>query len=145
VTTWVATPSSRSLSGRRGRDTAPEMALRRALHARGARFSTHRQLAKGCRPDILMRRHGLAVFVDGDFWHGCPVHDRSKVISGPNAQLWREKIERNRQRDARAALTASSLGWRVIRLWECEIMSDPDAVATAVLRRSKLAGQTSLG
>src|SRR4051794_37476817 len=71
---WVKTDRSRALSGRRSKDTAPEVALRKALHAAGARFRLHRRIVKGCTPDLVLPGRAVAVFVDGDFWHGCPVH-----------------------------------------------------------------------
>lgn len=129
---WVSTEWSPRLSGRRSRDTAPEVALRRAVHARGGRFRLHRRLAKGCTPDFVMPARRLAVFVDGCFWHGCPAHGKSDW-SGPNAALWAEKMRANRERDERAGRTARSLGWAVARVWECEVRADPDAAAARLL------------
>jgi len=71
--------------------------------------------------------------VDGDFWHGCPKHGRSGRFNGPNALLWEAKIARNQARDVRATQTAHGMGWVVVRLWECEIRSDPYAAALRVL------------
>lgn len=130
---WVSTNAGRHLSGRKKKDTAPEIALRKALHAHGARFRLHRQLAKGCTPDIVMPGRRLAIFVDGCFWHGCPEHGRKRRFNGPNAGLWEEKLVRNRLRDERAVRLARSAGWTAVRLWECQIMSDPRAVASSLL------------
>ena len=130
---WVATPSGRHLAGRRKKDTKPELALRRALHATGARFRLHPQLAPGCTPDLVMPRRGLAVFVDGCFWHGCPVHGRKQPWTGPNAERWADKMRRNRERDERSTAIAKDLGWTVVRVWECEVMADADGVAASVL------------
>ena len=96
---WVSTSSGRHLAGRKKKDTAPEVALRKALHAAGARFRLHRQLAKGCTPDIVMPGRRLAIFVDGCFWHGCPRHGRKTPFTGPNAELWEQKMQRNAERD----------------------------------------------
>lgn len=129
---WVSTSAGSHLRGRRKENTAPEILLRQALHARGARFRLHRPLAKGCTPDLVLPGRRIAVFVDGDFWHGCPVHGRTN-FSGPNAKLWEAKIKRNKQRDQRAAELAREQGWRVVRLWECEVRMDPSAAAARVL------------
>lgn len=132
---WVATDRSAHLRGRRNRDTEPELLLRRALHAAGVRFRLHLQLAPGCRPDLVLPRHQLAVFVDGDYWHGCPQHGRTQ-FTGPNAALWEDKFARNRARDARATLLAEQAGWTVVRLWECRIRQDPQQAAADILRHS---------
>ena len=133
---WVSTFGGRHLSGRRKTDTAPELELRRALHAVGARFRLQRKLAKGCTPDIVLPGRRLAVFVDGCFWHGCPTHGRKAPWTGPNARLWEDKMRRNRERDICSSTTARDLGWRVIRVWECEVRSDAVEVARHVLRRA---------
>lgn len=130
---WVVTPEGAHLRGRRTRDTKPELQLRRALHAAGARFRLQRRLAQGCTPDLVLPGRRVAVFVDGDFWHGCPVHHGSRTFRGPNAKLWQEKIVATQQRDKRATVIAENLGWRVVRLWECEICADPVAAAQRIL------------
>jgi len=134
---WISTDRSAHLRGRRSRDTEPELLLRRALHAAGVRFRLQRRLTPGCRPDVVLPRHRVAVFVDGDFWHGCPTHG-PQDFSGPNAALWRDKLERNRQRDRQATIRAQGLGWTVIRLWECHVRADPAACAAAVMAGSQL-------
>lgn len=111
----------------------PEVALRKALHAQGARFRLQRRLAKGCTPDLVLPGRRLAVFVDGCFWHGCPTHGRKRPWTGPNADLWQLKMERNRASDLRANQLAEALGWTVVRLWECEVKADPMAAAAGVL------------
>lgn len=133
---WIPTSRSASLSGRKSRDTAPEVLLRKALHAEGARFRLHRRIAKGCTPDIVMPGRGLAVFVDGDFWHGCPAHNPVREPSGPNRSMWIAKFEATRARDVRATVVAEEAGWTVVRLWECEIRADPGLAARRVLRAS---------
>ena len=130
---WQSTAAGRHLSGRRKADTAPELALRKALHAQGARFRLQRPLAKGCTPDIVLPGRRLAVFVDGCFWHGCPVHGRKTPWTGPNAALWEQKMERNRERDDRASRLATLAGWTVARVWECEVRQDARAVAMRLL------------
>jgi DNA mismatch endonuclease, patch repair protein len=129
----VSTAEGEHLAGRKNNDTAPEIALRKALHAQGARFRLHRQLAKGCTPDIVMPGRSLAIFVDGCFWHGCPEHGRRTGFTGPNAQLWEEKMRRNAERDQRSTALAEECGWEVIRVWECDVRKDPRAVAANLL------------
>lgn len=130
---WVSTDAGRHLAKRSKTDTQPEILLRQALHAHGARFRLHRQLAKGCTPDIVFPSRRLAVFVDGCFWHGCPQHGRKTPWTGPNAELWAAKMERNAERDRRSTQLAIDLGWSVVRIWECAISPDGSAAALEVL------------
>ena len=130
---WISTSSGRHLSGRRKENTTPEVVLRRALHARGARFRLHRRLAKGCTPDLVLPSRRLAVFVDGCFWHGCPDHGRKKPWTGPNAELWESKMLRNRQRDSVSTHLAEELGWVVERVWECQVRESAPSVAERLL------------
>ncbi len=133
VSGWTPTDAGRHLAGRRKTDTAPELALRKALHAQGGRYRLHVRLDKGCTPDLVMPRWRLAVFVDGCYWHSCPRHGRRTPFTGPNAALWEDKMRRNQGRDARATGLAEAAGWRVLRLWECEVMVDPKGAASRVL------------
>ncbi|MCV7220104.1 very short patch repair endonuclease [Mycolicibacterium elephantis] len=134
---WVKTDWSGQLGGRRSKDTKPEVLLRRELHRLGARFRLHRRLAKGCVPDIVLPRRRLAVFVDGDFWHGCPRHCPNRNPKGPNAAMWQAKFSATRERDARATAIAQEQGWIVVRLWECEVIENPAAAARRVLDASE--------
>lgn len=136
----MSTSAGRHLAGRRKEHTRPEVELRRALHAAGARFRLHPRLAKGCTPDLVLPRHHLAVFVDGCFFHGCPLHGRKRAWSGPNAALWQEKMRRNVQRDVASSALATGLGWTVVRIWEHEVAASPAAAAGAVLARSRAGG-----
>lgn len=83
------------------------------------------------------------MFVDGDFWHCCPVHGRT-TFNGPNSRLWYSKLERNRSQDEKATRLAEEAGWTVVRLWECSIRQDPDGAARAVLDRRTLPPATTL-
>jgi DNA mismatch endonuclease (patch repair protein) len=130
---WTSTSEGRHLAGRRKRDTEPELLLRRAIHAQGGRFRVQVRLAKGCTPDIVMPSRRLAIFVDGDYWHSCPEHGRKAPFTGPNAALWEEKFRRNRERDGRSTALAHDLGWQVVRLWECQVRSDPEGEARRLL------------
>ena len=130
---WVSTRAGAHLVGRRKTNTAPEVLLRKALHARGARFRLHRTLAPACTPDIVLPGRRVAVFVDGDYWHSCPQHGRRTPFTGPNAALWEAKLQRTKERDLAATATAQQLGWTVVRLWECQIRADPASAAATVL------------
>ncbi len=107
--------------------------LRRALHAAGVRFRLHRRIDKGCTPDLVLPARRIAIFVDGDFWHGCPMHFPDRRPAGPNAPLWQQKFERTQERDERSTVIAKRAGWTVVRLWECEIREAPEAAAARVL------------
>jgi DNA mismatch endonuclease (patch repair protein) len=130
---WVSTDAGRHLRGRRKVDTEPELMLRRALHALGARFRLHRRLSTGCTPDLVLPRLRIAVFIDGDYWHGCPEHGRKRPFTGPNAALWEAKMRRNRERDCRSTAIAEDQGWTVVRVWECALRADAHSAAVAVL------------
>jgi DNA mismatch endonuclease (patch repair protein) len=132
-TGWVSTSAGQHLRGRQRTNTAPEVLLRKALHALGARFRLHRRLAAGCTPDIVLPGRGIAVFVDGCFWHGCPAHGRKTPWTGPNAGLWEQKMQRNRDRDERSSNIAAAQGWTVVRVWECDVSADPTGSARRVL------------
>lgn len=135
---WISTHEGRHLAGRRKVNTEPELLLRRALHAAGRRFRLHRRLAARCTPDIVLPAPRIAVFVDGCWWHSCPVHGRKTPFTGPNAALWEAKMTRNRERDEYATATAERLGWTVVRLWECEITANPQAAASRVVNSTSL-------
>ncbi|MFG3225171.1 very short patch repair endonuclease [Kitasatospora sp. NPDC048194] len=135
---WVSTERGNHLRGRVTRNTRPEIALRKAVHALGLRFRLHRAVAPRCTPDFILPRWHVAVFVDGCYWHGCPQHG-VREFRGPNAQLWREKITANQARDSRNTRAAQDAGWLVIRIWECEVRKDPGAAAQRV--RSAALGQ----
>jgi DNA mismatch endonuclease (patch repair protein) len=130
---WVSTSEGKHLSRRRKTNTSPEVELRNAVHAAGGRFRLHPQIAKGCTPDFVLPGRRVAVFVDGCFWHGCPEHGRKTPWTGPNADLWAEKMQRNAQRDRRSTQLAEELGWRVVRVWECAVREDASAVASHIL------------
>jgi DNA mismatch endonuclease, patch repair protein len=134
--TWVPTEKGAHLRGRRTRNTRPETELRRAVHALGLRFRLHQELAARCTPDFALPRWRLAVFVDGCFWHGCPDHS-PKQFKGPNAQKWENKLATNRARDLRNNTLLEESGWRVLRVWECEIKQDVQDVAQKVSRMAR--------
>ena len=106
------------MQAQRERDTQPELALRRALYARGLRYRVDVRPVPELRrkADLVFRRHRVAVFVDGCFWHGCPEHGRRQ--HAVNAQYWSGKIEQNRKRDAETSERLQEFGWTVVRIWE---------------------------
>ena len=112
--------ASAVMRGNRKRDTIPELAVRRALHARGRRYRVNALLRIGrvrVRPDLVFPRQRVAVFVDGCFWHGCADHGTNPRS---NQAYWELKISRNKARDERNTSALTSAGWRVIRVWEHE-------------------------
>ncbi len=116
----VLTASQRRHNMRRikGKDTTPEMLVRRALHARGFRFRLHRRDLLG-RPDIVLPRYRAAIFVHGCFWHAhsCP---RFKLPETRTA-FWHEKFHRNVMRDQAAKTALIRSQWRVLTIWECAL------------------------
>jgi DNA mismatch endonuclease, patch repair protein len=119
--TDVYPPDKRSAVMRRvkGKDTSPELAVRKALTALGARYRLHRADLPG-KPDIVLPGRKLALFVHGCFWHGhdCP---RGARVPKQNRDYWVAKIDRNRARDAKSHEALVALGWRVETIWECEL------------------------
>lgn len=101
------------------RDTAPEKALRSELHKRGLRYRVDvRPIEKlNRRADIVFRSAKVAIFVDGCFWHGCPIHGTQAKA---NAEFWKNKIKRNQERDAETNQLLKKAGWKVVRVWEHE-------------------------
>lgn len=118
----------KSMQSNKGRDTKPEMALRRAVHALGLRYRVStRPLPKVRRTaDLVFTKAKVAVFMDGCFWHGCPEHHTRSAI---NAAYWADKVQRNRDRDAETDRLLGEAGWTVIRVWEHE---DPTEAAARV-------------
>jgi DNA mismatch endonuclease, patch repair protein len=120
------------MSRQRREGTAPELALRQALHSRGLRYRLHREPLPGLRrkADIVFGAGRVAVFVDGCFWHGCPEHGRRR--HNVNSWYWPAKIDRNRRRDSDTNQALRSAGWLVLRVWEHELTG---AGASAVAER----------
>jgi DNA mismatch endonuclease (patch repair protein) len=103
----------------KGRDTKPELAVRRALFREGFRYRLHRGDLPG-RPDIVLGRYRQAIFVHGCFWHGhdCP---KGKKRPASNATFWNMKLDGNTERDRRNRSALEAAGWNVVVIWECEL------------------------
>ncbi len=130
----IMTPEQRSrlMSRVRGRDTGLEMKLRKALWATGARYRLNLRLPG--RPDICFPGAHVAVFVDGCFWHGCPVHG---TWPATNPTFWRNKIENNIRRDRKVDSELRDSGWTVLRFWEHEVKADIPVVVSRVLHATE--------
>lgn len=118
-------PAQRSANMRRikGRDTAPELLVRRLAHAMGYRYRLHRSDLPG-KPDLLFGPRRKVIFVHGCFWHQ---HDacRAGRVLASNASYWAPKLRRNTERDAAARAALEAHGWRVLTIWECETGDEP--------------------
>lgn len=118
-----STGVSTRMSRQRRRDTEPELALRRLLHSRGLRYRVAWRIPGMPRRtvDIAFSRAKVAVFVDGCFWHSCPIHGTSPAANGA---WWATKLAANQARDAATDAHFAALGWQVIRIWEHEDASE---------------------
>lgn len=123
---------SRMMAGIRGKDTKPELALRRALHARGFRFRLHAKNVPG-RPDIVFPKYGAVVFVHGCFWHrheGC----RYTTTPATRPEFWQAKFAATMARDSAVREELTQAGWRVATVWECALRkSDQVEIAADLL------------
>ena len=115
------TPAQRRhcMSSIRGKDTKPEILVRKGLHARGFRFRLQERKLPG-KPDLTLPKYGVSVMVNGCFWHG---HEGCRYATKPqnNSEFWDAKIARNRHRDEVTTAHLEALGWTVITVWECEL------------------------
>ncbi|MDP5281265.1 very short patch repair endonuclease [Sphingomonas sp. DG1-23] len=109
---------SRMMAGIKGKNTNPELLLRKGLHARGFRFRLHDRSLPGT-PDIVLPRYRAVIFAHGCFWHGHDCH----LFKWPKTreEFWRAKIARNQELDAKAEATLAKTGWRYALIWECAL------------------------
>lgn len=132
--TDIVSPEKRSqmMSGIRGKNTRPEMIVRRALHARGFRYRIHVNDLPG-KPDLVFRRYKSVLFVHGCFWHGHDCH----LFKMPRTrtEFWQGKIQRNRENDAKVKDDLALLGWRVLEVWECDLRASKSADYEPVVTR----------
>lgn len=131
--TDIVNPQTRSrmMSGIAGKNTKPELALRRALHARGFRFRLHSAKVRG-RPDLVLPKHLAVVFVHGCFWHrhtGC----RYTTTPATRTEFWRAKFDANVARDSSVRTELHETGWRVATVWECALRKADQVAASAEL------------
>lgn len=132
----VVTPEvrSRMMAGIRGKDTKPEMLIRKGLHRLGFRFLIHDKRLPG-KPDLVFPRWRSAIFVNGCFWHG---HDcRLFKLPSTRTEFWRDKIAANKKRDAIALRKLDEAGWRTLSIWECEIKARSAEEIESVLQRCR--------
>ena len=126
---WASNPGVRkSMQSNRSKDTSPEIALRKLLHAQGLRYRVNTRPLKQVRrtADIVFGPSKVAVFIDGCFWHACPDHYAEPKS---NTEYWRPKIARNVERDAEINARLQAEGWQVLRFWSHE---DPVEAAATV-------------
>ena len=119
---------SRTMSRIRGTDTAPEMSVRRFLHASGLRYKLHDRRLPG-RPDLVFSSRRIAVFVHGCFWHGCPHCTNGRQNVHSNIAYWGSKLAANKARDIRNTEELKAAGWQVEVIWERSYVADTGADA----------------
>ena len=118
---------SQVMSHIRGKNTKPEILVRKELHARGFRFRLHNKKLPGS-PDVVLPKYGVVIMVNGCFWHG---HKGCRYATKPksNVEFWEAKIARNRHRDEVTEAHLHALGWHVITIWECELRGAASATS----------------
>ncbi|MGB3342723.1 MAG: very short patch repair endonuclease [Aequorivita sp.] len=113
---------SKIMSEIRGKNTKPEMLFRKALWKKGIRYRIDNKKLPG-KPDVSIKKYKLAIFIDGEFWHGYDWPERKKTIKS-NRAFWIPKIERNMQRDGEVNQQLQDMGYTVFRFWEKEVKND---------------------
>ena len=109
----------RTMQAVKSKDTAPELIVRRLLHARGYRYRLHNDALPGC-PDLVFPSKRKIIFIHGCFWHGHNCRRGSRVPK-TNTEYWRNKVARNQSRDIAARQELRTRGWRIFYVWECEL------------------------
>jgi DNA mismatch endonuclease (patch repair protein) len=124
--------ASRNLAKIKGTETAGEKLLRSKLWRLGLRFRKNVSILPG-KPDVVFPREKVAVFCDGDFWHGRNWRkDKRRLQQGANAPYWLAKIAANRERDKQRNKELSDMGWSVLRFWESDVRADPFRAASQI-------------
>lgn len=137
---------SRTMRAIRSTGNRAEVSLRKALHRLGYRYRLYAKSLPG-KPDLVFPRARVAVFIDGDFWHGREyieggMEALQQRIKSPNKSYWIPKIQRNTERDSRVTAELEAMGWEVVRIWESEAKQDLSAAVDRV-RRAVDARRTS--
>jgi len=117
------------MSRNRPVNTKPEVRLRKACWARGMRYRLGAKLPG--KPDFTLLKYRVVVFVDGCFWHGCPIHYQRPAT---RSEFWAEKVSRNRSRDLTVTEQLRGGGWTVVRIWEHTVRQELDAAVAEVIR-----------
>ncbi|MDX2746198.1 MULTISPECIES: very short patch repair endonuclease [Streptomyces] len=144
----TARPSSPEVSARMSRqasrDTAPEVAVRKLLHASGYRYRLNERVPQMSRRtiDIAFPRAKVAVFMDGCFWHGCPEHATQPKS---NAEWWRQKLDKNMARDSETTAHLVAEGWTVLRFWEHQLPAQVAEVVAEAVDRERPARRATQG
>ncbi len=138
----VAPNIRRSMQGNRSSGTKPELILRQALWKDGLRGYRKNVRSLPGKPDLVFGRLRLAVFVQGCFWHRCP-HCIRNLSPHANAEFWEEKFRRNVERDVKAQIALTSLGFQVLLVWECELKKDLGRIVARIKEalEDKIEGQ----
>ena len=140
----VLDPKQRSqmMSLIKGKDTKPEMVIRKYLFSKGLRYRLHNKKLSG-KPDIVLKKYKTVVFINGCFWHG---HKDCKYFKMPksNEFFWEQKINRNRARDIANEFVLQTEGWKVIRIWECELKKVKDREITLEKLYQEITSQPSI-
>jgi DNA mismatch endonuclease, patch repair protein len=131
--TDVLTPAQRKLNMSRikGKDTSPEIKIRKLLFSKGVRGYRINYKLTG-KPDIVFLGKKVAVFIDGCFWHKCPIHFKEPET---RKEFWLEKINRNVERDQMINIELKEAGWKVLRIWEHQVRENPDLVVTKIIEQ----------
>ena len=134
---------SRNMAAIKGKDTKPEMIVRKYLFSRGLRYRVNSRKLPGS-PDIVLKKYRTVVFVDGCFWHG---HEGCKYFRIPksNVDFWRHKIAMNIARDYANNVDLELAGWKVIRVWECEIRTKANREKTLENLYNRITGSSDIG
>lgn len=115
---WDKKKRSEVMSKIRSKDTKPELMIRQFLFSKGLRYRVNYKMLPGT-PDIVFSKYKIAIFVNGCFWHG---HDcKDSHIPKTNINFWKNKIDKNKERDERNIFKIQSLGWKIFVMWECEL------------------------
>ena len=131
---WASSAAARKvMQGNRSRDTSPELAVRRLLHAAGLRYRVDFRPEASLRrtADIVFTKQRVAIFIDGCYWHACPKHGTK---ARANADYWSAKLKRNTNRDLDTTARLESAGWTVLRFWEHESPTDVARQVTSAVR-----------